>query len=169
MYPKSKDDLNTLVGKVIVFNEFVEHGEYDYDTGMKCRVISADHDMNGDYHNGTGGTFKLTVDFSEFEEFNKSLMKPTYYDENHKPTLTWAESKYYPKNCQTHDYYSYDDGAYKDVVCFSVVNEENSFQPKDVAILLCRYRRKFLDDSTDVRRTVVETLMSELGIEIPKF
>jgi hypothetical protein len=110
-YPTQNTDLSTLVGKVIKFNENVEESEIDFDEGMKAKVIGSrvvEKDV-----------FQLTLDFSEFEEENKKLMKANYWDKNRNATLRWCETRYYPKDCITTAYFGFW-GEGSD--CFDVVS-----------------------------------------------
>lgn len=71
--------------------------EFDtYDVGMMCRVegITDKDDLSDD----NCIVFRVNTDFSEFEDFNKSVAKPTWFDDNNNPTLKWHETKAYPKN-----------------------------------------------------------------------
>ncbi len=107
MYPKNKFELQALVGKVIVFNESVEAMEIDFEAGMKGRVVSAKHNQNpGD--DGDDGIFKLMVDFGgEFLEHNRKRMTANYYDGTGCPTLKWEQTKKYPMDHMSEDYYTY--------------------------------------------------------------
>lgn len=74
----------------VLFNENIEKLETDFDENMKARLIGMSLAENQCY--------RLTFDFSEFEEYNKQYEKPTFFDEHDNPTLTWSESRYYPAN-----------------------------------------------------------------------
>ena len=111
-YPQNETELAALMGKVICFNNEVEKNEIDFDAGMKARVIGfrvVDNDV-----------FQLKVSFTEFEEVNKSLMLRNYYDNNHNPTLKWCETRSYPRNGETSDYYSWGGSGYEGSDCFDV-------------------------------------------------
>jgi hypothetical protein len=99
-YPTNHSEVPAIVGKVIRFNRNVEETEIDFDESMKARVVSyriVDYDV-----------FQLTLDFSEFEEDNKRLMKHNYYDSNGKPTLRWCDTRYYPKyDCIANAYFGF--------------------------------------------------------------
>jgi len=43
-------------------------------------------------------TIWIKVDLSDYVEYNKRIANINFYDDNGNPTLTWFESKYYPKN-----------------------------------------------------------------------
>jgi len=95
------EEAQALVNRVLVFNKKVENTETDFDVGMKALV--------------TGVYLKddilhINLDFSKFEEYNKTLMQSTYWDKEGKPTLKWCETPYYPKDCKTTEYCAlYDD------------------------------------------------------------
>lgn len=84
------EDFNTLVGKIVTFSEKIEETECDFDPGMKARVSGFDiHDSD---------LVKVYFNFSEFLDHNRKFMKPNYYDKDGKPTLTWEQTSYFPKN-----------------------------------------------------------------------
>lgn len=113
-------DLPKLIGKVILFNKDIDLSEGDYEAGMKARVLNVE-----DHHDH----FALLTDFSEFEEHNKRLMTANYYDENHQPRLKFCETRRYPKDGRTKDYYDYNKPG------FTVV-EEKLEAPNTHALLL---------------------------------
>jgi hypothetical protein len=111
MYPTNEKNLKELIGKVIEFNDEVEYTEIDFDSKMRAKVISAemtDEDV-----------FKLELDFSEYEEYNKEHMKSNYWDKNHQPTLKWCETRYYPTDCKCHEYFGFTGEGNN---CFSVIS-----------------------------------------------
>ncbi len=89
-------DRKTYIGKVVVFNEKTDIMESDFDIGMKARVLGID--LKDD------DVWRVYFDFSEFNEYNKARAKPNYYDERGKPTLTWWDKSYFPKNFKCSEY-----------------------------------------------------------------
>jgi hypothetical protein len=59
----------------------IEDNESYAEGGMRAILVHATGD-DGD------GTVKITLDFTPFDEFNKSFETPNYFDAHHKPTLT---------------------------------------------------------------------------------
>ena len=107
MYPKNKSDLKALVGKVIVFNDSVDNLELNWESGMKGRVVATKHNQDS-LKWGDDGVFKLKVDFGgEFLEHNRKLMSSNYFDAGGNPTLKWEETKNYPKDHMSVDYFTY--------------------------------------------------------------
>lgn len=82
--------LSSLQGKIVQVNGHIESFESDLDVGMRANVVAVELDSPDIY--------KITLDFSDFVEFNKRLEKPTYYDEHGQPTRRWSEATFYPEN-----------------------------------------------------------------------
>lgn len=107
MYPMSRKDLSRLVGKTIQFTEKILDSEIAFEPGMIGVIVEAEHHLHG---NGSDddGCFKLKVAFGGmYLEHNEKLMSANYYDSNHNPTLKWNQTKYYPKDHVSTDYYTY--------------------------------------------------------------
>ena len=71
------------------------------DSGMLGRIISV-----GD-EEAEGGTSVISfdVDFLEFTDYNKTLAKSDWYDENGNPTLTWMQTPQYNKDAKRYTVY----------------------------------------------------------------
>lgn len=90
------------INKVLVFGATEDQRtvlrtiEIDFDPNQKARVV----DINVQFVNEEGHDHMvlLTVDFSEFEERNKTLARPEYFDDYGAPRLKWHETKYYPED-----------------------------------------------------------------------
>lgn len=89
--------LGDLIGEVVEFTAGVERTEVDFDPGMRAEVIDA-REREDD-------VVRVTFDFREFAEYNKSFAKPTYYDDNGNAALRWHESRFYPNNFRCDDYF----------------------------------------------------------------
>ena len=79
-------------GTTIVFLAAIEDEECDFDAGMQAKIVYAKVLPDN--------VLELALDFSEFEDFNKLLMLPNYYDDNGDPTLRWCDTKTYPKDAK---------------------------------------------------------------------
>jgi hypothetical protein len=88
--------------KVVVFNSKIEEGEYDFETNMKARILAIRIREEGTEEEH----FEILFDISEFEAHNDQHMVPNYWDDNHQPTLTWKQSKFYPKDGKHREYFS---------------------------------------------------------------
>jgi hypothetical protein len=78
---------------------FIEEFE-SYDVGMICRAIGI---KETDFALKSSGIviYGITTDFSEFEEYNKSIAKETWNyssDDSSKQFVKWHESSFYPKD-----------------------------------------------------------------------
>jgi hypothetical protein len=89
-----------LLNSVIVFNKRVLKTEINFSPGMKARVagLRRDEDM-----------LVLDLDFAEFEDHNKALAEPNFYDDAGEPCLKWHETKSYPKDCKETVYFMADE------------------------------------------------------------
>lgn len=85
-------DWKSLVGKVIRFNHHLasDH-EMDFVEGQKATILNVDPQIENDI-------VKILIDFSKYEEENNRIAPADYFDSEHKPTLKWCETKYYPKD-----------------------------------------------------------------------
>lgn len=63
------------------------------DEGMKCNITNIIRDPSYDDDEYKG--YKVFLDFTPYEEYNKAMAVPSFWDSNGEPTLTWFESKYY--------------------------------------------------------------------------
>lgn len=108
MYPLNRMELADLVGKTIRFTITADGSELGFEPGMMGVVVSAEHNQDGGNDPTDDGVFKLRVDFGgKYLEHNEKLMVPNYYDENGNPTLKWNQTKFYPKDHISEDYYTY--------------------------------------------------------------
>jgi hypothetical protein len=84
------------LGKEIQFTDRIEtHCESEFDEGMKATIIGFEErekDDNGDT------LLKVYFDTNKFTNHNKLMMKPSYWDKDHNPTLTAIEAGDWPKN-----------------------------------------------------------------------
>ena len=71
----------------IEFTKGVEDLEGYAEPGMRAHVV--------DYLPTRDDVVEVRVNYQIFEEFNRGLEKPNYYDKNSKPTLTAREAGYY--------------------------------------------------------------------------
>lgn len=97
---KSRIDFEKSINKVVTFSkEFDDElGEIvGFEEGMKARIKGIVCDGYGEY--------VVYFDFSEFEEYNKKLMKSDYYDKNGIPCLRWDQTSYYPKDLTEEVYF----------------------------------------------------------------
>lgn len=108
MYPLNRMELAALVGKTIQFTDTVEGMEFGFEPGMIGVVVSAEHNQDPGDFAGDDGVFKLRVDIGgKYLERNEKLMVPNYYDENNQPVLKWNQTKHYPKNHISTNYFTY--------------------------------------------------------------
>jgi hypothetical protein len=68
------------------------------DSPMRCDIKNIQREENYDDPDTGKKAYELFLDFSPYEEFNKSVAKPNFWDKEGKPTLTWFESNFYPRN-----------------------------------------------------------------------
>jgi len=71
-----------------ITDKLAQIGE-EADSPMKCDII------NIKINDPTEDVYCLYLDFKPYEEFNKSVAIPSFWDSNRKPTLTWFKSGYY--------------------------------------------------------------------------
>lgn len=83
-----------LIGKTIQFTSKIEDMEAYPEKGMRARIVSIDEQDTHmvDLHDHL---YKITFDYSEFDEFNKSLESSNYYDRNGVACLTAREAGMY--------------------------------------------------------------------------
>lgn len=86
-----------LLEKQKVYIEFVSMEDVFEDEipdeRMRGRLIGINPSEDADVEE-----LRVTFDLSDFEEYNKSVAKHNWYDEDEKPSLTWFETKYYPED-----------------------------------------------------------------------
>ena len=63
----------------------------EVDCPMRCDVVNIAIDSVDE----EGKVYKLYLDFKPYEDFNKSVAIPCFWDKNRNPTLTWFETPYY--------------------------------------------------------------------------
>ena len=95
MKSTAQEGIKNLIGKVIRFTDEVEKEEIDFDSGMLARIksISPCHPSNS-----TWKVYDFVMDFSEFEEYNKGLMKANYFNSNGVPCKTWTQQPRYEED-----------------------------------------------------------------------
>lgn len=83
-----------LVGKTVQFTSKIEDMEAYPEKGMRARIVSIDEEDThmSDLHDHI---YKITFDYSEFDEFNKSLESANYYDGKGVACLTAREAGMY--------------------------------------------------------------------------
>ena len=83
-----------------VYVEFIDMAQVSLDEkpddGMRGQLLSIQNSQYNDEE--TPPELHVWFDLSGFEAHNKTVAKRDWYDENDCPTLTWLESKYYPKD-----------------------------------------------------------------------
>lgn len=86
--------MQELIGKVIQFTPKIEDMQAYPEGGMRARVVSIDEQdtHRSDLHDHL---YKITFDYSEFDEFNKSLESSNYYDRKGVACLTAREAGMY--------------------------------------------------------------------------
>jgi hypothetical protein len=96
------------VGKHIEFTKNVEEQEIDFDAKMRAKIVGADFhpDDSPDPYNSLGSYWKLYLDFSFWEKYNRQFMKPNFYDSNGVPCERWSDQKTYPKDGLVTIYYT---------------------------------------------------------------
>lgn len=86
------DIINSLVGRVIVFTAEIKSTENDYaEPGIRARVteISVDESDKDDQF------CTVIVDYSEFDEVNKTFESHDFFNERREPCLTAREAGMY--------------------------------------------------------------------------
>ena len=86
--------MQNLIGKTIQFTSKIEDMEAYPEKGMRARIVSIDEQ---DTHMAdlNDHLYKITFDYSEFDEFNKSLESANYYDRKGVACLTAREANMY--------------------------------------------------------------------------
>jgi len=74
---------------VVVFNQGIEYMEDYAEPGMRGRITGV-RSVESDE-----GLLKISVDYSEFDKFNRQFESANYYDKAGKTTLTAREAGYY--------------------------------------------------------------------------
>lgn len=84
----TKIDQNPVVVK---FSKEIEKIECECETNMVGRLYAYEIEEKGtpDEH------YKIFIDFTGYENWNKGVAKPVYYDRDGKATLTVFETKFY--------------------------------------------------------------------------
>ena len=134
---------NQVAGQpfAIEFQGGIESLEGYADQGMRAHVTS--FESFGD------GVVKVHVDFSAFDEFNKAIEKPNYFDKNGSPTLTAREAGQY----QATDILFMDEGDNL-AHFFALLNPQN--------VLVDEWRQS---QTTDSYVTFLENQVAELRAE----
>jgi hypothetical protein len=83
-----------LVGKTIQFTKKIEDMEAYPENGMRARIVSIDE---SDTHSPSlhDHMYRITFDYSEFDDYNKALESSNYYDRMGVPCLTAREAGMY--------------------------------------------------------------------------
>lgn len=86
-----------LLFKVLTFGgPELANREIDFCDGQKATVVDITDESPGPSDDET--VFVLKMDFRQFEEHNKALAKPVYYDKNDLACLRFHETDWYPKD-----------------------------------------------------------------------
>jgi len=93
---------------IVQFNKGINKVEADPDPGMRAILKSISLDEEGCY--------KILLDFSQHEEFNRPLGKTNYYDKDHQPTETWFQMSYYERDKAKYELYVMGDDDVMDLV-----------------------------------------------------
>lgn len=82
-----------LLNREIVFGN-LDRYDIDYAEGQKAII----YDVRLEYVGEREFIFEVLTDFSKFEDHNKALNLPDYYDRAGKPSLYFHETDFYPKD-----------------------------------------------------------------------
>lgn len=85
--------MNELIGKVVTFTKKIEDQEAYPEAGMKARIIGVKKETTSKDINDH--VYTITVDYSEFDEFNAGLESANYYNNDHIPCLTARQANMY--------------------------------------------------------------------------
>jgi len=89
-------ELGQLIGKVIRFSRRIVNSETYAEPMMKARVKSVQYNIYNDKEiTLTDGVHKITVNYAEFDEYNKQFEQSNYYGKAGCPCLTAREAGYY--------------------------------------------------------------------------
>lgn len=86
--------MQELVGKVIVFTKNIEDFENYAEANMRARIVRIDEETNLS-RPLEDQLFVITVDYSEFNDYNRQFESANYYDKSGKPNLTAREANMY--------------------------------------------------------------------------
>jgi|GEM_PF-7095485 len=96
----------------VQFTDKIDDGENYQNEKMKAYLTSISY--------VGAGCYRLDFSMNEFLEFNKTVAKSDFYDDNHNPCLTWFD-KCYPENGKVSTYIDED----YDIDIFTIINEKS--------------------------------------------
>jgi hypothetical protein len=79
-----------MIGSVVRFLPEVDVLETGFEANMLAKVQGVKPLPDG--------VFEVVLNFTEFEDHNKKLMTPNFYDGVGTPRLKWCETQRYPKD-----------------------------------------------------------------------
>ena len=117
--------MKQFLNKVIVCNEKFDELYGDFtglDNKMKARITRIERSRECDEGNELG--YKITLDFSEFVEYNRQFETESFYTAIPGELAKWSDSNYYPKS-HKEELYVYEKEFSKGVeIVTSELNEE---------------------------------------------
>lgn len=79
------------VKPIVQFSDNIaDFDEESVDPNMRCKIIKASKEH--------GNLIRFEIDLKGFEDYNKSVARANWFDENGEPRLTWFETDKYPKD-----------------------------------------------------------------------
>lgn len=114
------------------------------DPGMLGRVILVG--AEDIWERGTS-TISFTIDFSEFEEYNKSFAIPNWFDEFGNPTLKWMETKNYDAKWEIYEMYI-EKNEYPNLSFIQVIDDNkwlNEYLKTDMKVSYPTFLESLLD------------------------
>lgn len=94
LWRELREIMNDGRAVTVRFTDMIEKLDCDDspDKNMIAKIISIEEDSDDDQ------TLHLIFDISGYEDHNRSVAAHNWIDENGKPTLTWFDTQWYPKD-----------------------------------------------------------------------
>lgn len=94
LWRELRDMIHDSQAVTIRFTDMIEKLDCDDspDKNMIAKIINIEEDTDDDQ------TLHLVFDISGYEDHNRSVAAHNWIDEDGKPTLTWFETEWYPKD-----------------------------------------------------------------------
>lgn len=98
-------DINSGYQPIVVINPEIFEDSF-LEPNMRARLVNMELDEKSDTDGREDLTYRFTLDFSEFYEFNKPLAQANYFDKAGNPCLTAEEAGFKPHNNKEVVYHS---------------------------------------------------------------
>ena len=135
----TKENYKNFNNVVVEFNKGIDEIEGYFERGMKAKIerISLNSYTETEYD------FRVSFDFSEFEEYNKQFATANYYDDNGVGCLYAWETIFYPKDNK-------ENVCISDASWFKIVDNEEELIIKEINSELKKYSKEELKNILDM-------------------